>query len=708
MNFSKKFNFIFIIFLLLSMSMLAQSGSSIDYHPSGINAKYGNTIHTRVPPPKGIDFGLRTAQFEVEYLGFTEEAQAAFQYAVDIWSSLLISEVVIKIEANWEDIPGNTLGYAFGDVLLQDGIIYPYALADKIAGVDLSEGEPDIYATFDSGTNWYYGTDGLTPFSDFDFVSVVLHEIGHGLGVTGSAYYGVDDNGYYWNGNMMFIYDYFVETGDSVNISSLSNGTSELAQALISEDLFWDGDIANSNSPLGRPRMYSPPWWIQGSSLSHLDESTYPSGDLNSLMTPSISNGEAVHSPGGIGLGILADIGWSVDFDALYGLYGCTDDTACNYDPAATFDDGTNCIYAVDFLDCDGNCLNDTDGDMVCDELETAGCTDMTACNYDDTVTDTDNTLCEYAETYYDCDGNCLIDTDGDGVCDELEIEGCIDDTACNYDDTATDSTDTCDFSCYGCTDMDATNYGMDATMDDNSCCYLVISLVATDALCYGGDGIITATSTGSTETVTYTLGEESNESGAFTVSAGTYTVTATDSDANMCTSSMEVIVVEAADIVITASATGDTGDGTGVGTATVEGGDGTYTYVWTDSEGNEVDPSAMADGVYVVTATDGNGCSGTAEVNVDDTYGLNDIDPLAFGLFPNPTQGLVTLQVSTLMEDVRMQVLDATGRVVFTQEYAVLHGATTFDFSSVVTGTYTIMISNDSGTSVRRIAIQN
>ncbi|MDG2310877.1 MAG: hypothetical protein P8L64_00655, partial [Flavobacteriales bacterium] len=76
---------------------------------------------------------------------------------------------------------------------------------------------------------------------------------------------------------------------------------------------------------------------------------------------------------------------------------GCMEETACNYDPTATFDDGTNCVNAVEFLDCEGECLNDTDGDGVCDELETVGCSDMIACNYDDTVTDTDNTLCEYA-----------------------------------------------------------------------------------------------------------------------------------------------------------------------------------------------------------------------------------------------------------------------------------------------------------------------
>ena len=31
----------------------------------------------------------------------------------------------------------------------------------------------------------------------------------------------------------------------------------------------------------------------------------------------------------------------------------------------------------------------------------------------------------QYAEDGYDCDGNCLNDADGDGVCDEFEVAGC-------------------------------------------------------------------------------------------------------------------------------------------------------------------------------------------------------------------------------------------------------------------------------------------
>ena len=95
--------------------------------------------------------------------------------------------------------------------------------------------------------------------------------------------------------------------------------------------------------------------------------------------------------------------------------------------------------------DCNGVCLNDVDGDGVCDEFEAGGCTDAGACNFDSSATD-DNGTCTYADAGYDCNGVCLNDADGDGVCDEFELGGCTDATACNYDSSATDDNGTCTY----------------------------------------------------------------------------------------------------------------------------------------------------------------------------------------------------------------------------------------------------------------------
>lgn len=89
---------------------------------------------------------------------------------------------------------------------------------------------------------------------------------------------------------------------------------------------------------------------------------------------------------------------------------------------------------------CGGDCLSDTDGDGLCDADEVPGCMDGMACNYDPQATD-DNGSCIYAQPAFDCNGDCLLDTDGDDICDDLEIPGCMEPEACNYNAQATDNT---------------------------------------------------------------------------------------------------------------------------------------------------------------------------------------------------------------------------------------------------------------------------
>ena len=38
-----------------------------------------------------------------------------------------------------------------------------------------------------------------------------------------------------------------------------------------------------------------------------------------------------------------------------------------------------------------------------------------------------------------ECGGPCAADANGNGVCDDAEIAGCMDDAACNYDSAATE-----------------------------------------------------------------------------------------------------------------------------------------------------------------------------------------------------------------------------------------------------------------------------
>ena len=69
-------------------------------------------------------------------------------------------------------------------------------------------------------------------------------------------------------------------------------------------------------------------------------------------------------------------------------------------------------------------------------------CGDPIACNYNEEATD--EGICEYATEHYDCLGNCLVDTDYDGICDIFEIPGCTIWYADNYNAAATDDDGSC------------------------------------------------------------------------------------------------------------------------------------------------------------------------------------------------------------------------------------------------------------------------
>lgn len=95
---------------------------------------------------------------------------------------------------------------------------------------------------------------------------------------------------------------------------------------------------------------------------------------------------------------------------------GCTDETACNYDPSANLDDAS-CDYGDGITNCDGTCISDCDGDGVCDENEVYGCTYTAASNYNPNATDDDGS-CEGFEG-----GSCLPgDLDNDSVVDLQDL----------------------------------------------------------------------------------------------------------------------------------------------------------------------------------------------------------------------------------------------------------------------------------------------
>lgn len=136
-----------------------------------------------------------------------EQRRIAYQFAMDLWGSVLKSNVPINVAATFQPLTctptSAVLGSAGTNFIIRDfpnalvpGIWYHSALADALAGIDLIPEDPtDIVSFFNgdigvnpdclTGTDWYYGLDGNTPANGINFLNVVMHEISHGLGFSG-------------------------------------------------------------------------------------------------------------------------------------------------------------------------------------------------------------------------------------------------------------------------------------------------------------------------------------------------------------------------------------------------------------------------------------------------------------------------------------------------------------------------------------------
>ena len=75
-------------------------------------------------------------------------------------------------------------------------------------------------------------------------------------------------------------------------------------------------------------------------------------------------------------------------------ISGCTDQSSCEYNPEMVVDDGSCVNYPLENFDCSGNCINDADGDEICDEYEISGCMDANFVEYNPFVTDAAENTC--------------------------------------------------------------------------------------------------------------------------------------------------------------------------------------------------------------------------------------------------------------------------------------------------------------------------
>ncbi|HYB99161.1 MAG TPA: hypothetical protein VEC57_08475 [Candidatus Limnocylindrales bacterium] len=250
-----------------------------------------------------------------------EQRMYVFQYAADAWGARLNGNIPIVVSATFDALGGTQtsalLGSASPDTVHRDflnatrsGTWYAAALANQLANDDLNSildpDRPEMSAQFNSSVDgptvlgtrgFYYGLDGNNG-SNIDFLSVVLHEIAHGVGFldlidpsTGSLFdpppggNPLPDAYTFWLEDPTVVPKSLVAMSDQQRKAAILNGP----------DLAWAGTAVKGNSayltqgrkPDGRVQIYAPAQYEPGSSVAHFDTKLAP----DELMEPFATSG---------------------------------------------------------------------------------------------------------------------------------------------------------------------------------------------------------------------------------------------------------------------------------------------------------------------------------------------------------------------------------------------------------------------------------
>jgi hypothetical protein len=244
------------------------------------------------------------------------DVKAVFEKAAATWSTVFSSDVPIHVNVKWASLSANVLGSAGASVNVRNFVganrlntFYPIALAEKMAHKNLNGTNPDIVATFNSDfTAWYIGTDGVPTINQIDLYSVVLHEMGHGLGFIGQVSVDNGEAGYSYPG----IFDQAMVNAANVALmdtNSFKNPSAALYTQVTSGKINLSSpSILRNNGSAGK--LYTPSTYSAGSSIYHVDQVKYKVGDENALMTPQIARGEITRSIGPIVTSAFNDFGW--------------------------------------------------------------------------------------------------------------------------------------------------------------------------------------------------------------------------------------------------------------------------------------------------------------------------------------------------------------------------------------------------------------
>ena len=230
------------------------------------------------------------------------------------------------------------------------------------------------------------------------------------------------------------------------------------------------------------------------------------------------------------------------------------------------------------------------------------------------------------------------------------------------------------------------------------------LDLIAQNNLCVNSDiGSISTQVTGGTEPYNFLWNPNLEGASNDSLTSGIYSVTVIDSNLYMDYNTIEIVDNR----TITAN------PGQISGNYEVTGGDyhsyevvenPSSSFDWTvvggtitQENGHRVKvlwADTMA-GTIKVVQTDSNGCIGSTEQSiVVYPLSISEAGASSFSIYPNPTDGIIEIQLKELSGSDRIEIIDIQGRVVYTKN--LNNTSTQIDLSALASGTYTVRMIGD------------
>jgi hypothetical protein len=309
----------FFLSILIALSFLSlipnASALEIKVAPAGWASIFasGDSSATTSTPRIFYANLEKKSSFVPIYNNVPAVAKEAIQAAIDIWSQNFKSSVPINVSISWtRPINDSVLASASAKNVFANftgapdkTLYYTSALANALAGRDLDLNDPELVIEISSNANWYFGTDGKCPPRSYDLVSVILHEMAHGLGFMSGSYYDSATR----EGRILqpTPFDAYAQLPDGRRLIDLPSPSLEIGKA-ITTALFWSGANGVKANNGVKPLLFTPSIYERGSSVSHLDEKTFSNAGENSAMTPNLDAGEVFHSPGSLVMAMFEDL----------------------------------------------------------------------------------------------------------------------------------------------------------------------------------------------------------------------------------------------------------------------------------------------------------------------------------------------------------------------------------------------------------------